>query len=99
VDPALFTTYGDFLASERQFRVHQKLPNFIERLVAQNDWNGVQWIVDTARAHRDTVEHAKKWESELEHLRNKVNEKLAELGDEAPEVLGDLAGLLPSEKS
>lgn len=79
----LFTAYGDFLASERQFRIHPKLPNFVERLVARGEWDGVQWIVETAEAHKDMLQPTNR-KAEIEHLRNKVNEKLSEFEDEEP---------------
>ncbi len=93
VGPELFQTYGDFLASERQFRIHPKLPNFVERLVARGEWDGVQWVVETAEAHKDTLQPTNRTD-ELEHLRNKVSEKLAEFGDEPPDALSRLSVLL-----
>lgn len=93
VRAALFTTYGDFLAAERTFRRHSKLPNVIERLVAHDAWDAVQWIVALAEEHPDTLQPADR-EDELAHLANKVNDKLAELSEDPPDALTKLAAIL-----
>lgn len=97
VDSALFATYGDFLASERAFRTHKTLPNVVARLVARDEWGGVDWFVETANAHRDALQ-LKNRRAGLEHLRNKVAEKLAEFeNEEPPEALSRLSELLGSK--
>lgn len=95
VGAGLFPTYGEFLAAERAFRTHTKLPNLIDRLVAKGEWHGVEWIVETAEAHPDTLA-PKGREDEIKHLKNRVSEKIAELGDESPEELKRLSALLAS---
>ncbi len=92
----LFTTYGIFLAGEPAFRSHAKLPNFIGRAVAHDEWGSVQWIVEVAQKHADTLQ-PKNRKEEIEHLQAKVSEKLTELSDagtEPPAALTALSGLL-----
>jgi hypothetical protein len=97
VAPGLFATYGTFLAGERDFRRHQKLPNFLERAVAQNEWDSVQWIVSLAKQHDDTLRSDEQKDA-TEYLRTRVKEKLSELASaeegEIPPALSSLSELL-----
>jgi hypothetical protein len=96
VGPSLFTTYGTFLANEAAFRSHAKLPNFIERAVANDEWGSVEWIVEVARKYPDTL-LPKNRKKEMEHLRNRVAGRISELseaGSNPPDALGALSKLL-----
>jgi hypothetical protein len=96
VDASLFSTYGKFLEEERSFRTHQKLPYFVERAVAANQWESVSWIVDLATKHPETFKDSGRKE-EIEHLRTSVESKVAEFeanGTDPPENLQALAALL-----
>jgi hypothetical protein len=98
VGSGLFATYGTFLASEQEFRTHAKLPNFIERAVAHDEWDSVEWIVGLSRDHADTLQ-TKGRKEEIKHLRTRVVEKLGELSEaesEPPEALTALSELLGS---
>jgi hypothetical protein len=98
VDPGLLETYGPFLAGEKDFRIHQKLPNFLARAVELDEWQSVEWIVGVAEAHKDTLQK-KGRESEIEHLSGVVSEKLSQLGEDGPEPLVKLAQLLGLSKT
>jgi hypothetical protein len=93
VDPALLPTYGDFLSEESAFRTHQKLPNVLERFVAQDAWDAVEWFVRLARDHSDTLKDKTRKE-EMRHLRTKIAEKLEIIDEGAAPALDDLASLL-----
>jgi hypothetical protein len=96
VDPSFFKTYGKFLQDERSFRTHQKLPYFIERAVAADEWESVSGIVDLAKRHSDTVDESHR-QDELQHLKTSVASKIAELKAndiDPPMALHDLANLL-----
>lgn len=98
ISAGLFTTYGDFLAGERRFRTHPKLPNVIERLVAHDAWDSVSWVAELAKQHPDTLQ-SKGREDELKHLADRVAQKLEEVGAEPPDALSTLATLLIDKKS
>lgn len=96
VGPHLLQTYGDFLAEEAGFRSHQKLPNVVERFLAREDWSFVGWFVDLARKHDDALDEKGRRE-EMQHLREKVGEKLDAAGSSAPVELIQLAELFGLE--
>ena len=100
IGAALFTTYGPFLAGEKAFRTHAKLPNVVERLVAHDNWDAVQWVADVAEQHSDMLEPDGR-ENEIAHLADRVKEKLEEFGEdnEPPDALRKLSDLLPSQVS
>jgi hypothetical protein len=93
VSLSLLATYGDFLGDESAFRTHEKLPNVIERLVANEAWEAVEWFVNVATKHHDAVSEAGR-QAELQHLRSRVAEKATALGAGSPTPLLDLADLL-----
>jgi hypothetical protein len=98
VAAGLFSTYGAFLAGQRDFRTHAKLPGFVARAMAHEEWESVEWYADLADAQQDTLE-SKGREDELEHLRQQVAEKLTQLSDdEVPEALTRLAKVMGVEK-
>lgn len=93
---ALFTTYGDFLAAEKTFRTHAKLPNVVDRLVAHEDWASIDWLVGLGKSKKDTFDAAGR-DAEMRHLRDRVESRRTELGDDCPQSLIDLAAGLSIE--
>lgn len=93
IAPALFATYGTFLAGEKNFRIHAALPNVVERLVANSGWEGVAWFAEVAEHHRDAFQ-VKNREAQMASVRDRVTEKLAESGVGPPEALTRLADVL-----
>ena len=97
VGPALFPTYDMFLSGERDFRTHQKLPNFLERAVANDEWDSVAWFVKIADEHPDALAATGRGD-EIENLKNRVSVKLDEGGESVREELKRLADLLGVKK-
>jgi hypothetical protein len=93
VGPELFPTYGEFLGGETGFRSHPKLPNVVERFVARDQWPVVAWFVQLAEREEDALNETGR-RDEMNHLREAVAERLRSTGDEAPEELKELGGLL-----
>jgi hypothetical protein len=95
IPASLFTTYGEFLGGEAGFRTHEKLPNVIDRLVANDDWTAVEWFVGVARKHPDAVKRDGR-EDYLDHLRASVSARL-DNGQDQPDILHELSQLLGNE--
>ncbi|MCE9623346.1 MAG: KAP family NTPase [Actinomycetia bacterium] len=94
INPRLFVTYGGFLSGESAFRTHAKLFNVVERLIAHDQWDAVQWVNEMAERHADTVQPTGR-EGEKQHLSQRVKDKIFELGDGAtPQALAELSQLL-----
>jgi hypothetical protein len=99
VGEGLFTTYGAFLAGERLFRTHPKLPSFLERLVAHDDWPAIQWMAELGEQHRDAFQ-PKGREQEMTNLATRVMARVEAFGDEpTPDALTRLQALLPKVQS
>jgi len=97
ISAALFATYGKFLAGEKEFRTHPKLPNVLERLVARDAWEQVEWFTTVAEEHPDTL-LANGREGALTYLAERVSQKRTDIGDDIPDALTRLAGLLSDRR-
>jgi predicted Fe-Mo cluster-binding NifX family protein len=96
VGPQLFATYGEFLSNEAGFRSHPKLPNVLERFLARDEWSVVAWFVELARQHPDALDGGGRHD-EMQHLQEKVAEKLEAAGESPPTELVELGGLFGLE--
>ena len=93
VDPAFFAVYGEFLKKEKSFREHEKLFSVVERFLTRGDEEALAFFADLAKA-QPAAFRRKGREDSFDHLKRKLNEKLEELGDTAPEPLVTLAAQL-----
>jgi hypothetical protein len=93
VGQGFIPTYGAFLGNEKSFRTHEKLPNFVGRLIARDAWTEVLWFVELAEGHPDTIQ-VKNRRDEIEQLTRTVKEKLASFEEDPPEALVRLSRLL-----
>jgi hypothetical protein len=70
----------------------------VGRFVAQEAWDAVQWFVQLAKEHADTLKE-KGRQSERRHLRTKITQKLDVIDEGVAPALDELAGLLNVKRS
>ena len=98
ISDTFFEVYGAFLSRQREFRIHQKLPNVVERLVAGDRWEALKWFVGVAQEHDDTLNRDKRGAA-FDVLRRKSIERVKAEGDVKPVPLLDLLQLLGGDSA
>jgi hypothetical protein len=89
---SFFSVYGPFLAEHASSRTHEKLPSIVERLLAKEQWSGVAWFVDLAKAHEDVLDRSER-EDGFTNLEEKASAR-AEAYDDKSQPPAELLGLL-----
>ncbi|WP_160291820.1 P-loop NTPase fold protein [Acidithrix ferrooxidans] len=98
ISDKFFEVYGAFLSGQRLFRIHEKLPNVVERLVAGDRWEALKWFVGVAQKHGDTLNRDNRGAA-FDVLRRKSIERVDAEGDATPVPLTDLLKLLGGDSA
>jgi hypothetical protein len=97
MDPSLLATYGDFLGDEQSFRSHPKLPNVVERFVANDDIDALTWVAGVAEREKETFRSTGR-AREIENLIAKLDARIDDAGDSSSEVLLHVRDLVKAQQ-
>jgi hypothetical protein len=95
-DFAFLQVFGEYLVGEASFRKHEKLPNVIEQLVANDKWDQLEWFADLVEQHPDSVSPVGRT-VEIDALRAKSTEKANGLDEVPPSLDRIIRALAPSK--